>query len=40
MKEPHKFSKVHAEKQIENAKPCVPGKCCVVPMNLDKTLNE
>ena len=39
MKELHEFSKFHAKKEIENAKPCVPGKCCVVWMNFDKILS-
>ena len=39
MNEAHKFSKVHAEKEFENAKPCIPGKCCVVSMNFDKVLS-
>ena len=38
--EAYKFRKVHAEKKIENAKPCVPGKCCVVSRNFDKVLSE
>ena len=40
MKEAHKFGKVHAEKAIKNAKPGVPGKCCVVSMNFDEILSE
>ena len=40
MKKLHKSSEVHAEKEIENAKPCVPGKCFVVSVNFDKILSE
>ena len=40
MKEAHKSSKVHTEKEIENAKPCVAGKCCAASMNSDKVLSE
>ena len=39
MNEAHKFSKVHGGKEIENAKPCVPGKRFVVSMNFDKVLS-
>ena len=35
MNETHVFSKVHAEEEIENAKLCVPGKCCVASMNFE-----
>ena len=40
MSEGHKFSKVDAEKETENAKPCVPGKCCVVSMSFGKVLSK
>ena len=31
---------IHAEKEIEDAKPDVPGNCCAVSIKFDKILSE